>query len=1255
MENQLSVLFYKQKITFMFRAIPYFRIAQSLAIPCRTAGSAFALWGRGVLFASVILLGGFHALQAASPIPSTGASDKYESKTLPGLLESDGSFSNSSVANSSDDLTLDSSLPSDAAQPDSPGDLLDSAKKNSPGSDVLRSGNQSDEALPFDNAGAMTPMQSKPLGHGVESLLGGQESPETLPESAMGTFGQGSVMPIVGAPESGAVSATTKGREYEGLDVLDVQILGNSRNSIERIMQFISTRTGRPFRSQVLDDDIRRMSQSRLFVLVEPYIQPKDNGVIVIFNVKERPIMRYLKFQGNEAIRIATLERECGLVVGSPVSPYDVEEGRKKLELFYQSKGFAKVVVKTVQGDKASDPGVIFLINEGPKLRIGKTNFIGNTIVTGGRLKTVIQSKPGILWLFQGELREENLTDDVKKLEDYYRRLGFFYARVGRRVQRTSEKGWNDVTFVIHEGPQAKIRQIRYLGNDQFDSTMLMEDMKVFVGKPFNKDRLDQSIAKVRRRYGREGYVFADINAEARVLDDPSMCDIVFQIKEGKTYRVGRVNVLIEGEFPHTQVSTILNRLSVKPGDLVNVNELQHSERRLKSSQLFAADPAQGKVPKIVYSPPELAAADAEIKKQVGNRAIVPDREVPKTSSSSSSTSNGTSAGQASIGGGAGRAAVSGGSQKVFKCTIAEVDENFQLGENEELLDLTIYGVWNENAPVQGDENSDSQGKRADGNAAESIADETQVVCEPSEIVDPETGEVYRTFEYPDEAEVDLQGRVSVCNDDPAYADMPVRVVNRPIHQRVNYGGTASTTNTGTSSLDSFAAVPNEVPIQPIPSSSNYASTSPEPSAGNAYASNQAASPFGTAPAAQTASVNPQTGQSMSPPPQPGISNPDVTPYSQHVGDAPAAGYSFGDWSRQSLPITVQTEETTTGRLMFSLGISSDAGLVGSVVVEEQNFDIRRWPKSWSDIQNGTAWRGRGQHFRIEATPGSEVQRYAISFDEPYLFNSQIGLGTSLSYYDRFYSEWHERRMGGQLNLSRALTHDMRAYIGFRGYNVKVNEPKTPTPQRLADALGKSDLFGFSFRLVQDRRDSAFLATEGYYASIEFEQVIGTWKYPRFNAQFKKYWLLAERADMSGRHVLSLNTSFSWTGDDTPIYESYFAGGTTTIRGFEFRGASPRDMDVPVGGNMMLLASMEYLFPITADDMIRGVIFCDTGTVEPFINDWSDKYRVALGVGLRLSVPMLGSAPIALDFAFPVSKNDTDKTEVFSFTMGLQR
>ncbi len=128
---------------------------------------------------------------------------------------------------------------------------------------------------------------------------------------------------------------------------------------------------------------------------------------------------------------------------------------------------------------------------------------------------------------------------------------------------------------------------------------------------------------------------------------------------------------------------------------------------------------------------------------------------------------------------------------------------------------------------------------------------------------------------------------------------------------------------------------------------------------------------------------------------------------------------------------------------------------------------------------------------------------------------------------------------------------------------------------------------------------------------------------------------------------------FGFAGNDTPIYDNYFAGGYSTMRGFDFRGASPVNGGVTVGGEFRFLGSAEYMFPLTADDMIKGVVFCDFGTVEEQIEINASDYRVAPGFGLRINLPAFGPAPLALDLAFPVAKEDTDDVENFTFFIGI--
>ena len=103
--------------------------------------------------------------------------------------------------------------------------------------------------------------------------------------------------------------------------------------------------------------------------------------------------------------------------------------------------------------------------------------------------------------------------------------------------------------------------------------------------------------------------------------------DLVFDIDEGKRYRVGRINVNIEGDDPHTKLSVALNRISLRPGDIVDIRKIQDSERRLRASGLFAVDPIRGLRPSIVYKPrePNEAAGIANRPRESTVRGQSPD------------------------------------------------------------------------------------------------------------------------------------------------------------------------------------------------------------------------------------------------------------------------------------------------------------------------------------------------------------------------------------------------------------------------------------------------------------------------------------------------------------------------------------------------------------------------------------------------------------------------------------------------------
>ena len=136
------------------------------------------------------------------------------------------------------------------------------------------------------------------------------------------------------------------------------------------------------------------------------------------------------------------------------------------------------------------------------------------------------------------------------------------------------------------------------------------------------------------------------------------------------------------------------------------------------------------------------------------------------------------------------------------------------------------------------------------------------------------------------------------------------------------------------------------------------------------------------------------------------------------------------------------------------------------------------------------------------------------------------------------------------------------------------------------------------------------------------------------------------------KSVLSLKANVGAIIGNAPIFERFYAGGIGSIRGFNFRGVSPRQglEDDAIGGDFMLLTAAEYSFPLHGD-AIRGVVFVDMGTVEDSFE--LTTWRAAVGVGVRVVIKQLGSLPMEFDLALPISSQENDEEQVFSFLLGI--
>ncbi|MGR3220824.1 MAG: outer membrane protein assembly factor BamA [Candidatus Anammoxibacter sp.] len=362
--------------------------------------------------------------------------------------------------------------------------------------------------------------------------------------------------------------------------------------------------------------------------------------------------------------------------------------------------------------------------------------------------------------------------------------------------------------------------------------------------------------------------------------------------------------------------------------------------------------------------------------------------------------------------------------------------------------------------------------------------------------------------------------------------------------------------------------------------------------------------------------------------------------------------------------ILIEVREGRSGTLRFGGGFGANVGIFGDVSYTDRNFDIFDFPKDLSDLLAGNAFRGAGHVFSIRVAPGSQRQEATISVFNPSVYDSPYSAGFSIFSFGRAREDFDEKRTGAKISIGRRLTKSLAVGLTPIYEVITINDLDSDerfdirnfrVPEDVFNVEGDNAKLGLQFTANISTRDNPFLPSKGYIANASFEVAGLDIDIIKFFISGKKFHTIYD-SPKHGKHTLTLGGTLglveTTSGGDVPIFERFFAGGTGSIRGFRFRGASPRENRQQIGGDLLMLGSLEYNFPVLKK-LARGVMFLDAGKSDKDIADINfDNFRAAVGFGVRLSVPILGRAVISLDWAFPIVQQSGDEIQRFSFNVG---
>ncbi|MAT82088.1 MAG: outer membrane protein assembly factor BamA [Phycisphaerae bacterium] len=358
--------------------------------------------------------------------------------------------------------------------------------------------------------------------------------------------------------------------------------------------------------------------------------------------------------------------------------------------------------------------------------------------------------------------------------------------------------------------------------------------------------------------------------------------------------------------------------------------------------------------------------------------------------------------------------------------------------------------------------------------------------------------------------------------------------------------------------------------------------------------------------------------------------------------------------------VLVEVKEKNTGSLNFGVGFGSDSGVLGSISLNQENFDILDFPQTLGELVRGRAFRGAGQKFAITFQPGNEIFAYDITLSEPNIFDTPYTLGGAAGYYRRIFRDYTEERVYAGTQVSRRFGDVWVGEARFNWANIKLDDIAFGAPIQIYEDEGPDTAVNLGFSITRTTIDRLTRPTKGSRIDFTYDNYgafAGDLSFNRVRGDYTAYFAL-DRDFLGRTSTLRVDASAGYIfGGNAPSYERFYLGGRT-LRGFEFRTVSPKGTpsipggpdDIPIGGNWLLFLGGQFQFPL-AGSAIDGVVFCDSGTVTDTVG--FDDYRLSVGIGIRLYLAQLGPTPMAFDFAFPLLTGEYDETQIFSFSAEL--
>src|SRR4051794_25056099 len=307
---------------------------------------------------------------------------------------------------------------------------------------------------------------------------------------------------------------------------------------------------------KTIEDDFHRLWNTNfldnLFVEANDYTFPNGTvGKVITYNMEERQRVKIVDYVGSKKVEVSKIDEKlkdanAQIRLDTFIDPGLIRKVSGIVRDMLREKGFQFAEVTPEIKEIPGGPKLVhvtFNMDEGPKVKIRKVDFVGNKAISDGTLKKQLKdnTERGSFtdfihfptWFMSmigdhGTYQEQKFDEDAEKVVAFYRDHGYLRANVGvpeiKVLQDSEDKKtrWVELKIPITEGPRYKVGTFDVTGNTVVRTDYLKPLFKMNPGEWYGEKRIRKGLEKAREVYGTGGYYEFTGFPDYKFHDDPN-------------------------------------------------------------------------------------------------------------------------------------------------------------------------------------------------------------------------------------------------------------------------------------------------------------------------------------------------------------------------------------------------------------------------------------------------------------------------------------------------------------------------------------------------------------------------------------------------------------------------------------------------------------------------------------------------------------------------------------------------------------